>query len=112
MLFGGDTKLGDGTGSGNITLSQPWRNFDALLVYINNDNGDYTSASLVYKWQIELSIQMAKAINKPSIQLVPYSTYYWMLDANKTTDTILAYSNDNCRIQAIYGVTLKGDTTE
>ena len=85
------------TGSGNITLSQPYTNFDALMiVYTDDSSNDWTTHIVSSD---ELNIR--RSFNG-TWRLLDGATYWACTNASTTTSFV--YSYDNGIIKQIYGI--------
>lgn len=109
LIFGGTDKA-NWKGSGEITLSKSWKNFDALLAFTTDDgNASQMYASIVWKWQLEWLIEMGVSSSKRCIApwMHPAGFYYSFSPVN-STELLLTGPSENAGIQAIYGIKLQG----
>ena len=109
LIFGGTDKA-NWKGAGEITLSESWKNFDALLAF-TTDDGDASQvyASIVWKWQLEWLIEMGVSSSKRYI--APWmhpAGYHYSFSPVNSTELLLAGPAENAGIQAIYGLKLRG----
>lgn len=109
LIFGG-TGLTNWKGSGEITLSKSWKNFDALLAFTTDDNGmSHIHASIVWKWQLEWLIEMGVSSSKRYIAPWTHPAgYYYSFSPVNSTELLLTGQDENAGIQAIYGIKLRG----
>lgn len=109
LLAGGIAKS-DWMGAGAITLSESWKNFDALVAFTTNDYSDsVTTLQIAWKWQLEWLLELGASSGKKYFAPVlnPRGTYY-EFRVSSTTELLLADPNENAGIQAIYGIKLRG----
>lgn len=109
LIFGGTDKA-NWKGSGEITLSKSWKNFDALLAFTTDDGkASQMYASIVWKWQLEWLIEMGVSSSKRYIApwMHPAGFYYSFSPVN-STELLLTGPSENAGIQAIYGIKLQG----
>ena len=96
-------------GNGNITLLQPYTDFDGLLIDYTSDNGNFLSSAYISTAELNRRVAVAKSVDAPVIFLFD-SYYFWTIyitEAKKFSPTYFPYEDDNCVIQQIYGVKLK-----
>lgn len=94
-------------GSGNITLSQPYTNFDGLLIVCTNDNHDYYTRHYISSTEITCRKDESIKLKHPTFYLFD-GNIYWILNANSSFSTTFFPENkDNCIIECIYGVKFK-----
>jgi hypothetical protein len=105
LLAGSET--GNGIGSGNITLSDSWKNYDALLVIRCGDDLENLSSDLVYTWQFQQLVDLATSLKKNVSLGDGTQGFYWYVQT-KSTDTLLVVAAENCAVQAIYGIKMTG----
>ena len=94
------TVLYTGVSGGNsVNLSQPWKNFDELVMYgkAHNDCGIYRINTT------ELANLQSEHPNSCFV-LVMTDSLYWTMDISQTTDTTLAHKNHNCDIIKVIGI--------
>lgn len=95
--------------NGNITLLQPYTNFDGLLIYYTADSGNFVGSDYISVAEFNRRVELAKKIDATSIFLFE-KRYFWTIfitEAKKFSPTYFPYEDDNCIIQQIYGVKLK-----
>lgn len=91
-LFSGDV------GSGDISLSQSWDNFDELIFYLADDGN---SATGVHRVNVN-DILDASAFTGNDYVVDSYTSVYWRFD---TTDkTKIDTTSENSRMRKIIGV--------
>ena len=99
-----------------IELSQPWRDFDGLIINMAHDDSAYRvqpTNQIIWKWEFEEMIRLVK-IN-PSGQgriiRLHFGDMYleWRADGNMPTDTTLTVDSENCGIFSVYGISLKAN---
>lgn len=109
-LLAGGTEKADWIGMGNITLADSWKNYDALLGFATNDsNTGHVTSSIIFRWQLEALIEIAKTSGKA--YFMPFATVagnYYSFSPTTTTEIAFMSSAENSGIQAIYGLKLKG----
>lgn len=105
LLAGSETAAGIGIGT--ITLSQSWKNFDALLIIRADDSSANLSSDLVWTWQFQQLIDIAKSRNTRLSLGSGTQGYYWYI-TTASTETSLIYASENCCVQAIYGIKMTG----
>lgn len=89
-----------GLDSGNITLSQPYTDFDKLIVIVSGDGAGELSPYVV---DVKLMLEThAMAIAKNKHTTIFINHYYWTINKTSTT-TAFYHIGNNCRIWAIYG---------
>lgn len=96
-------------GSGNITLLQPYTNFDGLLIYYTGDSGNYVGSDYISVTEFNRRVELAKKLDISAIYLFERH-YFWSIfitEAKKFSPTYFPYEDDNCIIRQIYGVKLK-----
>lgn len=104
-LLAGGTSTSNWIGTGNITLSQSWRNFDALLLYVTgNLETDGASPIMLFKWQFEAGLNYHKTRGSGFLLPVGGLSAWWEINASSTTDTVLVLGRENSGVAAIYGV--------
>lgn len=98
---------GTPTGSGNITLSQPYTNFDGLYFVFGNDGNSYYHYNFIPVAELTRLIGLAKSWGANKRVLLTKSYYYWAMNATTSTTTFLDTSGEeNCYFCACYGVTI------
>lgn len=104
LLAGGESLAAStGIGSGTITLSESWRNFDMLLIIGADDNGAQVQPKLYFGWEFALVFDnIAKQKLKMTIWSIDEN--YWMIKPDESTDTTWVSPNQNSCILAIYGI--------
>lgn len=94
-------------GNSDITLSQPYTNFDGLLIYHTNDSGWEYASTYISSAEITRRKEESIKIERPGFSLIN-GRHFWGIRANsKFSDTFFPIDNDNCAIQRIYGVKFK-----
>lgn len=109
LIFGGTDKA-NWKGSGGITLSKSWKNFDALLAFTTDDSSTSNmAASIVWKWQLEWLLEMGASSSKSHVApwWHPVGKCY-SFAVSSTTELLLGSPSENAGIQAIYGIKLQG----
>lgn len=109
-LLAGGTAKSDWIGTGAITLSESWKNFDALLAFMTSDSSTgHMNVDVIWKWQLEWLLEMCTSSSKN------YFTPWLTLASNRfsfkvsqTTEIVLASPDEDSGIQAIYGLKLQG----
>lgn len=109
-LLAGGTANSDWIGNGAITLSESWKNFDALLAFMTNDSStSLMNVDVIWKWQLEWLLEMCTSSSKnfftPWLTL---SNNHFSFKVSQTTEIVLASPDENSGIQAIYGLKLQG----
>lgn len=109
-LLAGGTEKADWIGYGNITLADSWKNYDALLGFATNDsNTSHVTSSIIFRWQLEALIEIAKTSGKA--YFMPFATiggHYYSFSPTSTTEIAFMIGEEDSGIQAIYGLKLKG----
>lgn len=108
------TLLASDIGSGTITLSQPYTNFDGLLIDSATDSGDalYRHYISVPDLQNIIRYQRLARGRDATISLVNCG-WYWQIyvhDAKGFTPTTFPSWKENCLIKRLYGVKFKDIT--
>lgn len=96
-------------GRGTITLSQPYTDFDGLLIDFSDDTGALLNSKYISTAELNRRIARAKDIGISSIFLLS-EYYYWAIlitERNGFSTTTFPNSGENCQIKCIYGVKLK-----
>lgn len=93
---------------GNITLSQSWRSFDALLVMLIDDDLSYMSPHVLDVKAFDKAISMMKALatgaGQKGVGLAAFGGLYWYIDPYTTTSyTFSLLREENSGIHSIYG---------
>ena len=94
------TVLYTGVSGGNsVNLSQPWKNFDELVMYgkSRDDCGMYRINTT------ELANLQSEQPNSYYV-LVITDCLFWTIGLSSTTDTTLAHNNHNCDIIKVIGI--------
>ena len=84
--------------SGDITLKQPYTNFNGLVIYATTDNGTYWTRHYI------ATATLNKLKTLGNFYLFN-GNIYWCCSPSSTT-TVLKGVTDNCIIQQIYGIKL------
>ena len=102
------TILMDTPNSGaNITLSQPYTNFDGLLIEgVYNSSGEYLSSEYISSKELTRRKERCEERNRGLFALC-CSHYYWWLTHTGFSSTLLPYKSGNFTILRIYGVKFK-----
>ena len=88
--------------SGDITLAQPYTNFDYLLICSSNDDTSYRSIQLLSKFELDF---MLNELQHSKILLVSGALNYWWINGKTSTSTVLKEAGDNnASIVQIYGI--------
>ena len=92
--------------SGDITLSQPYTNFDGMLFEIIVDGNNRFYYQFISTW--ELSQAKARYLENKTLRYyeIARCTWYWNFDLAELTPTLLPVGQENSRIGRIYGVTV------
>lgn len=90
--------------SGNITLSQPYTNFDGLLIVATGDGSSDWERFFLSSAEITARLALAKTNN--AYAALFHNNKYWCIRYDSTTTTFINSEAENCRIKAIYGVNL------
>lgn len=93
-----DTLFTGPIGSGNITLSHPYTNYDALMIIGSDDGGNYVASYIMTTKELNL----IRSYNKPW-KLWANANSYWYCAATSTTSSFIS-STENSRIEKIYGI--------
>lgn len=93
-------------GSGNINLSQPWTNFDELIIFAGNDSQDIVTSWRIETWELQRRIDIAKGNNNKKVGLF-YGSIYWHFNPTTSTSTLWTGGSENCSLYAVYGVNFK-----
>lgn len=99
-------------GNGSITLSQPYTDFDGLLIDYTADNNNFVSSAYISTAELNRRVAVAKSVNATVIFLFD-NRYFWTIyitEAKRFSPTFFPYEDDNCIIQQIYGVKFKETT--
>ena len=87
---------------GDITLAQPYTNFDYLLICSSNDDTSYRSIQLLSKFELDF---MLNELQHSKILLVSGTLNYWWINGKTSTSTVLKGAGDNnASIVQIYGI--------
>lgn len=109
-LLAGGTKKENWIGSGNITLADSWKNYDALLGFATDDSAtSHVTSAIVFRWQLEALIDIAKTSGKACF--MPFASVagnYYSFRPTTTTGITFMVGDEKSGIQAIYGLKLKG----
>lgn len=102
-----DTPLG----RGNITLSQPYTDFDGLLIENTDDDRNKLSRTFISTAEFNARMKRAKEI-KPTAATMNLLTNawdwdIWVLESRGFTPTFFPNYSENCVIERIYGVKFK-----
>ena len=98
-------------GSGTITLSQPYTDFDGLLFIVANDNGHRWQRIYISTATLQEQIKDCQndAAKYYSVCLFNGAYYWWIFvdDKHKFSETSFPEDTNNCWIYKIYGVKFK-----
>lgn len=94
-------------GSGDITLSQSFLNFDCLMIWGAGDNNNSLSLNLFPTWMLDYLL--TNTITGHVFELLiggTNGTNYWNIKpyADGSTNILLKNYNENCIIKAIVGI--------
>lgn len=89
-------------GTGDITLSQAYTNFDEIVIFAGADNGSGVTSFTIPTWELIERINLAKSRNTTFALF--YSNIYWFCNSSTSTTTLLVEGGENCSIYAIYGL--------
>lgn len=89
-------------GTGNITLSQPYTNFDEIVIFAAADSTAGVVSFTIPQWELLERINLAKSRNTTFALF--YSNIYWFCNSSTSTTTSLIDASENCSIYAIYGL--------
>lgn len=94
---------------GTITLSQPYTDFDGLLIDFSDDDGALLNSTYISTAELNRRIARAKDIGISSIFLLSEYYYWtiWITERNGFSTTTFPNRGENCQIKCIYGVKLK-----
>ena len=87
--------------SGDITLAQPYTNFDYLLICFGPDNQSYLITRLISRFHLDF---LFNENSLPVVVLVEGNNNYWRLNKKTSTSTFFDTNNENCGIYQIYGI--------
>lgn len=96
-------------GRGTITLSQPYTDFDGLLIDFSDDDGALLNSKYISTAELNRRIARAKDIGISSIFLLSEYYYWtiWITERAGFSTTTFPNRGENCQIKCIYGVKLK-----
>lgn len=98
--------------SGDIILSQPYTDFDGLLMDFSSDNFNAWDSRYISTVELNRRIARARAARGSSIYLIN-GTIQWGINITSTgnfSTTCFPWAHDNCVVQHIYGVKFKDIT--
>lgn len=102
----GGTLQSDWVGKGTITLSQPYTDFDAILVIsTGDDNTASIKTNIIFKWELDLLYDLAISGLKSGINIFSEARY-WVITPESLKTTTWDPNTENSGIQAIYGITI------
>lgn len=88
--------------SGDITLAQPYTNFDYLLICSSKQDTSYRSIQLLSKFELDF---MLNELQHSKIILVSGPDNYWFINGKTSTSTVLKGAGDTYgSIVQIYGI--------
>lgn len=90
--------------SGNITLNQPYTNFDGLLFEVIVDGNNRWYYQFISTWELSQALVRYKENNTMRYYEIARCSWYWNFDLSKLTTTNLVVGQENSRIGRIYGV--------
>lgn len=93
-----DTLFTGPIGTGTITLSHPYTDYDALIVVGGDDNSNGISTNYITRKELDIR----RSYNKNWV-LFMRGGVYWYCKPESTTTSFVVYS-ENGTIQAIYGI--------
>ena len=93
-----DTLFTGPIGTGNITLSHPYTDYDALMIIGGDDSGNYVASYIMTTKELNL----IRSYNKPW-KLWANANSYWYCAATSTTSSFVM-TTENSRIEIIYGI--------
>lgn len=99
--------MGSAQGTGDITLNQSYKNFDALLVIAGNDSQQSLHPVLWPVWLFDFMLEFCK--DRSKTLYLTCLNFYWIIDPAKTTETVLKCSSENSIIIAVYGLKYNND---
>lgn len=98
-------------GSGTITLSKPYTDFDGLLFIVADDNGHRWQRIYISTATLQEQIKDCQndSAGHHSVCLFNQYYYWWIFvdEAHKFSPTSFPEDTDNCWIYKIYGVKFK-----
>lgn len=96
-------------GRGTIILSQPYTDFDGLLIDFSDDDGALLNSKYISTAELNRRIARAKDIGISSIFLLSEYYYWtiWITERSGFSTTTFPNRGENCQIKCIYGVKLK-----
>nr|CAI9750344.1 tail fiber protein [Autographiviridae sp.] len=103
--------MGTPIGGGAITLSQPYTDFDGLLIENTNDSRNKLNRTFISTAEFNARMQRAKEI-KPTaanmnLLMNAWEWEIWVLESKGFTPTYFPNYEENCVIERIYGVKFK-----
>lgn len=97
-------------GNGAITLSQPYTDFDGLLLVCTDDDRNMYTRNYISSIEITRRKEESIKLNHPSFFLFD-GKIYWAIRADSNfSPTYFPPADDNCTIECIYGVKFKDIT--
>lgn len=92
-----------GQATGDITLSQPFTNFDAIYIWFAGDNNADTLTKLWYTWELDRVLKDSMHTN---ILLFNAISAYWYVYnyANGSTTSMFKNRTENCYVNRIDGL--------
>lgn len=98
-----------GIGTGTITLSHPYTDFDGLLIDFADDSAALLNSKYISTAELNRMIERAKYLGIESIFLISEYIYWtiWITESRGFSTTSFPNKNENCRIMQIYGVKFK-----
>lgn len=100
------TLLFDGSApSGNVTLTASLFDFDMVVVYIANDDGNYTGVTWTPTWMLKEARDISKARSKAGWTLASNgANVYWLINNSYNGGTTLTVQTENAIMFRIYGI--------
>ena len=93
--------LSQAVSAGDITLAQPYTNFDYLLICFGSDNQSYLSTRLISRFHLDF---LFNRNSLPIVLLVGDTNHNWFLNRKTSTSTFFDTYDENCVIYQIYGI--------
>lgn len=96
-----------GYGSGDIPLSQSFKNFDKLLVVGGDDNKTARTQNTWDTWILDIMLNWGLRV-----QFLEYASGYWFIKpySNGSTETLLKLDTENLVIYGVYGYNIVQET--
>ncbi len=96
-----------GHGSGDIPLSQSFKNFDKLLVVGGDDNKTVRAQNTWDTWNLDIMLNWGLRV-----QFLEYTAGYWFIKpySQGTTETLLKVDTESLVIYGVYGYNIVQET--